>query len=144
MVAGGCGIVGSGIVASLLNNGAKCWIPSRSDAKFEELKKSLPISLHSQIEMRKVNLCNENETQQLREEILRKDGKLNHVVVSVGGWRTDGKLSTVSVHDYETAVRDMTLPHFVCYRTFSKLLSETPKSTYTFITGRKINYTELM
>jgi hypothetical protein len=29
----------------------------------------------------------------------------------------------------------MTLPHFVCYKTFSKLLSERPNSTYTFISG---------
>ena len=135
MVAGGCGIVGSGIVASLLNTGAKCWVTARSDAKFEELKKSLPVSVHSQLEMRKVNLCNEAETQKLREEVLRKEGKLDHVVVSVGGWRQDGKLSAVSVDNYETAIREMTLPHFVCYRTFSKLLSETPKSSYTFITG---------
>ena len=122
MVVGGSGIVGSGIVGALLGSGAKCWVSSRSDAKFQELQKSLPASLLSQLEMRKVNLCNESETQQLREEILRKEGKLNNVVVSVGGWRTDGKLSTVSVDNYETALRDMTLPHFVCYKTFTKLL----------------------
>lgn len=135
LVVGGSGIVGSGIVGALLGSGAKCWVSSRSDAKFQELQKSLPASLLSQLEMRKVNLCNESETQQLREEILRKEGKLNNVVVSVGGWRTDGKLSTVSVDNYETALRDMTLPHFVCYKTFTKLLSEQPKSSYVFITG---------
>jgi NAD(P)-dependent dehydrogenase (short-subunit alcohol dehydrogenase family) len=85
--------------------------------------------------MRKVNLNSEKETQQLRDDILKKEGKLNHVIVSVGGWRTDGKLSTVSVDTYEAAVRDMTLPHFICYKTFSQLLSENAKSSYTFVTS---------
>ena len=85
--------------------------------------------------MRKLDLNSEQEVKHLRDDIINKEGKINHVIVSVGGWRTDGKLSTVSVDTYEKAVRDMTLPHFVCYKTFSGYLSQQPKSSYMMITS---------
>lgn len=134
-VAGGTGIVGSGAVSALLANGAKCWVAARNDTKFDELIKSVPAELRSNLSMVKADLSKENECVKVKEEILRKDGQLNHVVASIGGWRADPKLSELSVDTYEKAIQDHTLPHFICYKTFSKLLSEKPKSTYTFVTG---------
>lgn len=134
-VAGGTGIVGSGAVAALLANGAKCWVAARSDAKFESLVKLVRPEDRANLNLVKADLSNESECQRVKERILFQEGKLNHVVVSIGGWRTDGNLSTVSVDTYQKALIDMTLPHFVCYKTFAKGLSETPNSTYTFVTG---------
>lgn len=122
-------------MGALLSAGSKCYVSARNESKFEELKKSVPASLTPNLHMKKLDLSNENELKQAKDEIIKTEGKLNHVVVSVGGWRTDGKLSTVSVDSYERALRELTLPHFVCYKTFSQYLSQTPKSTYTMITG---------
>lgn len=108
---------------------------ARDESRFNELKTIVPSQFHSNLAFYKADLSQEEQVMALREEILRKDGQLNHVVASMGGWRTDGNLSTVTVENYQKGIQDLTLPHFVCYRTFSKLLSETPKSTYTFITG---------
>lgn len=68
-------------------------------------------------------------------DIWRQKGQINHVIVSVGGWRTDGPLSTLSTEAYQKSVADLTLPHFNCYRAFIKTLSQQPKSTYMMITG---------
>ena len=55
-VAGGCGIVGSGIVGSLLQNGAKCWVSSRDTARLDELKKSIPSEFHSNLGLLKADV----------------------------------------------------------------------------------------
>jgi NAD(P)-dependent dehydrogenase (short-subunit alcohol dehydrogenase family) len=118
-----------------VQNGAKCWVSSRDAARFEELKKLVPNQFHSQLAFYKADLMNENECLKLKDEILNKEGKINHVISSIGGWRTDGKLSSVSSSDFVKILTENTLPHVNCYRTFSKVLSEQPKSTYTFISG---------
>lgn len=134
-VAGGTGIVGTGAVSSLLMNGAKCWVAARDESRFETLIKSVPAHLQSNLNLVKADLSNEKEAMAVRDKIIQKDGQLNHVVASIGGWRTEGNLSTVPVNTYEQALKDMTLPHFVTYRTFAKMLAEKPNSTYTFVTG---------
>lgn len=134
-VAGGYGIVGSGVVNSLLQSGAKCCVSGRSEKGFNELKSLVPAEHHGNLSFYKADLTNEAETARVRDEIVKKEGQINHVVVSVGGWRTDGLLSSLSTEKYLKGVTDLTLPHFVCYKTFAPLLAKQPKSTYTFITG---------
>lgn len=134
-IAGGTGIVGSGAVKSLLSNGAKCWVAGRDVSKFDQLVDSIPNEHRDNLNLVKADLANEVECIRVRDKILRAEGKLNHVVASIGGWRTDGKLSTLTIDQYQKGLKEMTLPHMTCYRTFSKLLSETPNSTYTFVTG---------
>lgn len=135
LVAGGCGIVGSGVVLALVRAGAKCWVPARSEARFDELKKVIPANHHAQLGFVKADLANENECERMRDEILNRDKQLNHVVASIGGWRTNGPLSQVKLADYKATLDYLTLPHFVVYKTFVKHLSQTPKSTYTLVTG---------
>ncbi len=136
VVAGGTGIVGSGIVSQLVQQGAKCWIPTRDEARFNELKKSIPNSFHSNLAFVQADLNKESDGVKLRDEILSKDGKINHVVSSIGGgWRTDGKLSALPIETYQKVLLDYTLPHLVCYKTFANLLSQSPKSSYIFVTG---------
>lgn len=83
----------------------------------------------------KADISSEDECLRIKEQIIKTDGKLNHVVASIGGWRSDGNLSTLKPENFQKTLTDLTLPHFVCYRTFAKYLSEQPNSTYTFITG---------
>ena len=132
-VAGGCGIVGSGIVESLVKNGAKCWVASRDVSRLDTLKQLIPADLHDNLSLVNADISKESECVRLRDEIIKKDGKLNHVVASIGGWRTIGNLSTLSPEVFQKEFSDLTLPHFICYRTFAKYLSENPLSSYTFV-----------
>jgi hypothetical protein len=79
------------------------------------------------------DLAIEQDCIRVRDTILKVDGKLNNVVTSIGGWTTNGPLSTVSQIDYEKTLRSLTLAHFLVYKTFAKYLSENPNSTYTFV-----------
>lgn len=108
---------------------------ARDESRFEALIKSVPADHRGNLNLVKADLSNEKDAMEVRDKIIQKDGQLNHVVASIGGWRTEGNLSTVPVETYQQALTDMTLPHFVTYRTFAKMLSEKPNSTYTFVTG---------
>ena len=106
---------------------------SRDAARLDELKSLIPSELHSNLSLVKADISNESECVALRDEILKKDGKINHVVASIGGWRTNGNLSTLTPEVFQKELTDLTLPHFVCFKTFAKYLSENPQSSYTFV-----------
>ena len=135
LVAGASGIVGSGITLAFLKEGAKVWAPLRNEQRFEELKALIPKELHEGLRYTQTDLLQEADYQILKNEILQKDGKLNHVVVTIGAWREDAPLSELSVKDYKAILDYLTIPHLLVYKTFARLLSETPKSTFTFIEG---------
>merc|ERR1712127_62249 len=133
---GGTGIVGSGIVSNLVQQGAKCWIPTRDEGRFAKLLQTILASLRSQVELFKGDVSLEKDAGQLKQAIHTKDGQLNHVVSSIGGgFRQDGKLSTLSVDTFNAVMYHYTVPHFVVYKTFAPDLAKTPQSTYTFVTG---------
>ena len=135
VVSGGSGIVGSGITVEFLKQGAIVWAPLRNEQRFDELKSVTPKDLHGNLRFYKSDLGSEQDFDGLKAEILKKDGKLNHVVSCFGGWQEHGPLSTLSLKDYKAAVDYYTVPHFLMYKTFAKILSETPKSTFTSIQG---------
>lgn len=107
----------------------------RDISKFNQLRESVSPEVRSDLNLLKADLSNEIDCRRLKDTILKEHGQLNHVIASIGGWRTDGPLSTLTVSEYKKAMEDMTLPHFVVYRTFADVLTQTPNSTYIFVTG---------
>lgn len=97
--------------------------------------KSVPNSQKGNLKVRAAATSSEDEVIRIREEILKQEGKINHVVSSLGGWWQKGTLSHQSLDEYRKIIDDSATSHFIVYKTFSKILSETPNSTYTFITG---------
>ena len=118
-----------------LQQGAKCWASARSQNNFEAFTSTVPEHLRPNLRLRKVDSASKEESAALLEEILALDVQINHVVSSMGGWQEHGMLSDVSVEAFKAAIGDMSMPHFICYSTFAKVLAQTPGSTYTFVTG---------
>ena len=135
VVGGASGIVGSGIAIEFLKQGAVVWAPMRTEQRFEELKAITPNDLHGRLRFYKSDLATEEDFERLRNEILKKDAKINHVVSCFGGWQEHGLMSTVKLKDFKEAMDYYVNPHFLMYTTFAKILSETPKSTFTSIQG---------
>ena len=133
-VAGGAGIVGSGIVRLLVESGAKVWVSSRNEASLNILNQSIPDSLKGNLNTEKTNISNEIECLNLREKIISKSGRIDHVVASIGSFWNKGKLSDQSVDEFRKVLDDAVTSHFIVYKTFSKILSK-QQSSYTFITG---------
>ena len=135
MVTGASDIVGSGIAVEFLQQGAIVWAPLRNEQRFDELKAIVSNHLHASLRFYKSDLATEEDFEGLRSEILNKDAQVHHVVSCFGGWQEHGLLSTVKLKDFRTGIDYFVNPHFLMYTTFAKLLSETPKSTFTCIQG---------
>lgn len=83
-VAGGTGIVGSGITVALLKAGAKVWISSRDENKIRDFKLSLPERLREKLIGVKGEVTVEKDIVQIRDIILNQDTKIDHVVSALG------------------------------------------------------------
>lgn len=83
-VAGGTGIVGSGITVELLKAGAKVWISSRDENKIRDFKQTLPEKLREKLIGVRGSPSDEKDIAQIRDLILTQDGKIDHVVSSLG------------------------------------------------------------
>ena len=95
----------------------------------------IPEAFRLNLRLHKAHVSNEKECIDLRDEIIKRDSKINHVVASLGGWWQNGVLSEQSVDEFQKVFVDLVKLHFIVYKTFSKVLIKEPKSTYTFITG---------
>lgn len=135
-VAGGAGIVGSGIVRNLIENGARVWVTSRNEANLNQLKAVIPDSLKSNLNLHKANVSNPSECEQVKNEIIKKENKIDHVIASIGSFWNKGTLSTQNADELRKILDEHAVSHFTVYKTFSNYLSkQSNKTTYTFITG---------
>jgi NAD(P)-dependent dehydrogenase (short-subunit alcohol dehydrogenase family) len=131
----GVGVVGSGVALQTLKHGAKVWVSSRSEKRLDEFKMWIPENLRKNLGLIKGEIDTEKGADAVRDEILSKDKKINHVVSSLGGYWEKGPLSQISLDDFNAAMNEFATSHFVVFRAFAKKLADTPNSTYTFITG---------
>ncbi len=98
------------------------------------MKQSIPDELKGNLNVEHVNISNEIQCLKLRDQILTKAGRIDHVVASIGSFWNKGKLSDQSVDEFRKVMDDAVTSHFIVYKTFSKILSK-QQSSYTFITG---------
>lgn len=94
-VSGGTGIVGHCAALACLEEGAKVWIAGRSEERLQAVKSGLPEKFQGKFGFVKADFNKEEEAIKVRDEILRVDGKVNHVISSIGAWELHGKLSDV-------------------------------------------------
>jgi hypothetical protein len=78
----------------------------------------VPSDVRPSLTLLKADLSNEIDCIRLKDAILKEHGQSDHVVTSIGGWRTDGPLSNLTVSEYQKPLQEMTLPHFAVHRTF--------------------------
>ena len=146
LVTGGSGIIGSGIVAALLNHGAYVFAPIRReisrDGLVEEVAQHLGNKKSSEalerLETPVIDIENQVECDVLIELIKKKakDGKLDHVVSCFGGDFQRGSVSELSMADCHAAL-DRCAPHLALYKAVrSHIRHDSSRSSYTFITGR--------
>lgn len=95
-MSGGTGIVGHCAALACLEEGAKVWISGRKKESLEAIRNQLPEKFHCKFGFVVADFNKEDEAIKVRDEILRVDGKVNHVISSIGAWELHGKLSDVN------------------------------------------------
>ncbi|XP_064616272.1 uncharacterized protein LOC135480372 [Liolophura sinensis] len=132
----GCGVVGSGIVRSLLEEGASVVVNSRTASRLDDLHNSIPGKLQRRLTTIQEDCGVEDAVRRTKDFIIKEFGRVDHVVTSLGSfWQkgvlTDQSPGGVSGRKYITARGHISLVSKV----FLPYLSERPGSSFTYITG---------
>ena len=145
LVTGASGIVGSGIVASFLRDGATVIAPIRRPESRESLIQELATCLQgdldgtlSRLETPVLDIDSIDDRVKLAEFIRMHatDGFIDHVVSCYGGAFRPGPLSELSVDNFKSAL-DRCVPHVLLFQTVLPVLRlSSEKSSYTIVTGR--------
>jgi hypothetical protein len=101
----------------------------------EDLEKTIQPGQKSNLVLSQTNISDETSCIKLKEDILRKEGRVDHCIASIGSFWSKGTLSTQTVDEFKTVFGDVLVPHFNIYKTFSVELDKLPKSSYSFISG---------
>jgi hypothetical protein len=113
-----------------------CRVTSRSQKNLQDLERTIGSQDHkANLILMQKNIADEVECMKLKDEILQKEGKIDHCIASIGSFWGKGPLSKQSVDEFKNVYGDTLLPHFLVYKTFANELEKQPKSSYTFITG---------
>eukprot|EP00127_Corallochytrium_limacisporum_P006829 Clim_evm44s236 gene=Clim_evmTU44s236 len=141
LVLGGSGIVGSGIVKALLEDGYRVIAPVRSETARDRLQHDIS-HISGDIEiMTGYSTQTEEDGKKLADALSGLDGDLgtfHHVTCSLGAFWSGQTLSESTGAELDTVFRSRAFPHFYGWRYLMSLLSKPPsgnESMYLFITG---------
>ncbi|HEX5272367.1 MAG TPA: SDR family oxidoreductase [Gemmataceae bacterium] len=136
VVAGGTGTVGEGIVRAFLKEGATVLLPSRSRQAIDALRGYLAGSPLDRLLPFVGNVADVTDAARLRDEMLRRAGRIDAVVASLGGtWEEGLKLVDVPMETWRKYWESNLTPHYVAARTFLPLLANQKGSSYTLLGG---------
>lgn len=135
-IAGGSGNVGEGIVPVFLKKGATVIVPSRRQESLDKLGEYIGDLATDKFVPMVGNIGTLEGAEKLRDEILAKFGRLDGVLVALGGWWTGNKpLVEVDMETWERYINSNLTSHFVCAKTFLPVLAKTEGSSYTLLGG---------
>ena len=87
----GSGVIGSGCAKEFLKAGAKVWITSRDWNRLDEIKMNLTHEEKSRLGSLVGSFVSDQECEKIRDHILSKEEKIDHVVVALGSSWINGK-----------------------------------------------------
>lgn len=136
IVLGGAGTVGGAIALDLASKGAVVAIPSRDQARLDNVATSFAAK---QIP-RPLLFCVDVSTQKGAEEFLENvrkatNGRVDHVVASLGKFECDGPLLAQSLETFEKRVNGNSSPHFIALKVLLPVIEHQEGSTYVIVTG---------
>lgn len=134
LVAGGAGEVGEGIARQFLHAGATVIVPSRGQDKLAALRSRLGATENEKLVTLTGSIGEEAGAAALRDEILARNGRLDHVVASLGGWWQGKPLTEIDLKTWRRLMDNSLTAHFITARTFMPLVREA-KGSYTLING---------
>ena len=123
LVAGGAGAVGEGIACALLRAGARVIVPSRSQAKLDELAAHLGPGAGGRLVPLQGNVGDPEDAERLRAHIAASFGPLDAVVASIGGWWQGPPVAEVDLGVWDAVLRERLVAHFLCARAFAPSLT---------------------
>lgn len=143
VVCGGAGEVGAGIVAGLLEAGARVAVPSRSADRLQELASELAASGVDTTELVLVVgdlSAGDAGADALAAKIAAEAGAPDLVVAALGGWDAGPPLADMPLGQWEATVFDGLRSHHLAMHAFVPLLRGRAGASYVMINGAAARY----
>ncbi|MDX8151929.1 SDR family NAD(P)-dependent oxidoreductase [Patulibacter brassicae] len=143
VVCGGAGEVGEGIVAGLLDAGARVAVPSRGHERLQALEHRLRDAgrpVERLVPVIGDLSAGEDAAQALAADVLRLAGPPDLVVAALGGWAAGPPLAELGLDEWESAIHDGLRAHHLAVRAFVPLLRDRPGAGYAMINGAAARY----
>jgi NAD(P)-dependent dehydrogenase (short-subunit alcohol dehydrogenase family) len=143
VVCAGAGEVGEGLVAALLQAGARVAVPSRRPERLQDLEQRLR-DAGAPVE-RLVPVIGDlsggdGPAQRLASDVERLAGPPDLVVAALGGWSSGPPLAELPIEEWERTVFDGLRSHQLAVRAFLPLLRDRPGAGYVMINGAAARY----
>lgn len=136
LVAGGAGNVGEGIVEIFLAEGATVAVPSRREESLNRLREYLGKMATERFVPLVGNIGTLAGAVEIRDRLLDKLGRLDSVIVALGGWWTGNlPLTELSMDVWQQYLESNLTSHFVAAKTFLPVLANQDRSSYTLLGG---------
>ncbi|XP_076445786.1 uncharacterized protein LOC143283434 [Babylonia areolata] len=137
LVAGGTGVVGSGVVLASLKQGAKVTVATRSYENFDDLQRCIPPQFHSELSFTVGDLKTEKGAKRVFCEATQKMGGVQHVVASLLGqknWK-QVRMTDMPLSEFQYISNVEAAAHYQLMKTFMPYLEPQIGSSYTVVTG---------
>lgn len=133
MVAGGAGGIGEAIVTALLNREYRVYVPTRDGDRSSRLAEY--VGEEADVVFVAADLSVASDVDDLRDEIISREGHIDAVVVSVGSYYYGHSMHLMPMEDWERVVRDNLTTHFNLQRAFVAQLRAQNAGTYVVLNG---------
>ena len=122
VVAGGAGGVGEGIVRSLLRQGARVLVPSRSEERLRALEGYCKDVPEGELLTVVGDLSDEAPARELQSRIYERFREVDAAVASLGSWWQGKPLTSVDMATWERILRENLTAHFLAIKMLVPLL----------------------
>lgn len=133
LVAGGSGGIGEGIVAALMKANYLVYVPTRPGDQSERLKAY--VAEMGTLRTVPADLCREDEVRAMRDQIMKEEGRVDSVIVSVGSYYYGHRLHRMPGDDWERTMQDNLTTHFNLQRAFIDQMRRQEQGVYVVLTG---------
>lgn len=140
VVAGGTGGIGEGIVRVLLEHGWSVHVPVRGSEKGDKLKAYTSDVAADRLHLVPADLSVSSEVASFREQVLRRSGTLELVVVSVGSSYYGYSLHKIPQTEWDRLLSENLATHFNLQREFMAVLHSQNRGAYVTLTGPEADF----
>lgn len=133
VVPGGTGAIGEGVVRAYLQAGADVVVPTRSQARADELTQLLHGAPTGRLHLVVEDYSSFDAATRLADRVNREFGAVDHVVAPIGGWWAGKSVWEIEESDWQSAVVGLATTHMAVVRAFLPRLSD--RGSYHLIVG---------
>ena len=137
VVGGGTGNIGEGIVRALLRSGLRVVVPSRSRDRLEALRgyvREADVS-DARLETLEADVSDFGEAESFVAEVLKRHGRIDLGVASLGGWWRGSPLMETGWADWQQVTRDNLQSHYTFARHVLPVMRQQGAGTHVMIGG---------